>query len=105
MLKLIRILPGRDLYTLKGFGVPEGKIPVGSFVDATEFLAQLGVPQAEINLAEAFLKDRPDHNAVEFGIGLGTVCTLSVDTKEFLIAMGIGPDVAAIMEGEVRPCA
>jgi len=105
MLKIIRLLPDHDLYTIKGFGIPEDKILVGSFVDATRYLAKLGVPQTELSLAEEIFKVCPDHNAVEFGVmRLSVICSLLVDTSSILTAIGLPADCAYFAEG-VRSCA
>jgi hypothetical protein len=105
MLKLIRLMPGRDLYTVQGFGVPADKIPVGSFSDAMNYLAYLGVTQDELFIADEFLKHRPDHNSVEFGVcHLGVVSTLVTDASVLLAALGINQNDAYLTQGD-RPCA
>ena len=93
MLKLIRLFPNQDLFTLQGYGVPADSTLVGSAADARAYMTdRIGVEPSEVDLALNCLKTRPDHNAADFGVTwLGFTTTLAVDVSDIHRRMGVGP--------------
>lgn len=93
MLKLIRLFPKQDLFALKGFGCPPESTLIGSLSDARTYLIdRIGVQASEVRLAEQYLTDRPDHNAVEFGVmNLAVTCISEMDVSELHRKIGMGP--------------
>lgn len=93
MLKLIRLFPNQDLFTLQGFGVPTESILVGSLADARAYMTnRIGVASSEVDLAHEWLAQKPEHNAVEFGVmDLAVTMTLNVDVTSIHRRMGLGP--------------
>ncbi len=88
MLRLIRLFPAQDVYAVQG--APGEELPVGTLADANSYLMQMGVPACELAVAQEWLRQRPENNAVDFGV-MWAACTttLNVDVMPIRQLMGL----------------